>query len=249
MRNSDMKSFRFNSLNTNGLGGPEATAISLVYSFLLTEYKATSYSKIFVNQIDESNDEVIVKFSSKDIHMNILYKTPDVDPNCARLEIIHSALLKLSSYENKVDPFKLKEIHQRILDNDFNFKFILKEFRSHRVERKAWLVVEPQEKQFNYYIRFNLNGQEFERLLFVGLPEIFYADYFFGKCNWLVEDILELTGSMNEVKILVNLATQTFVVNNLTEFQNPPYFQLMRADISQEERDSANEDWEKTLAT
>ena len=114
--------FRLGSVVPNGVGGPEAAAINLIYSFSFQKFKINTYSRILINQIDDNYDEVIIR-NGKKIHINIKYPAPDdfgsktdLEKNLMRLEIIHSALLRLNIQYNEMDIDTLELIRQEVID-------------------------------------------------------------------------------------------------------------------------------------
>jgi hypothetical protein len=56
------------SLIPDGLGGARATSISIIYSFLLKEFKQTAYKQIWINQIGD--DIILPKFETRGLVNN-----------------------------------------------------------------------------------------------------------------------------------------------------------------------------------
>src|SRR5436190_5429364 len=111
---------RLNSVIPQGVSGPEAGSINLIYSFLLNEYGQTTYSNISINQIDSNLDELIKKVGNK-IHINIRYDSglnfqneSFSKKNLIRLELIHTALIRLAVKYKRLDISKLDEIRDKI---------------------------------------------------------------------------------------------------------------------------------------
>jgi putative transposase len=103
---------RLESVVPHGVGGTEAGIIDLIYAFLLQEYGQDIYSYIHVNQIGEDLDEVIIK-DGKNIYINVRYPAIEgleqrstKERNRIRLDVAHTALLKIAEYEKKLDVTK-----------------------------------------------------------------------------------------------------------------------------------------------
>jgi hypothetical protein len=238
---------RLGSLLPNGLGGPKANSISIIYSFLLQKFNQAAYRQIWINQIGGDLEETIVKSSKGEIFINIRYKPSEPTTSLDRLNLIHESLLRISMYEHRLDPECLHNIKRSIIDNKFLFKFICKEYGSNGKGEKAFLIVEPNEDLFKYFIR--VQSKEFltEQLIYLGRPEILYVPGLFGKCIWKQEGKLVLTGSEKDMEMWVDYVGKKIEIINLTKYNNPPYYQMMRADISQELRESASLDWKHSL--
>ncbi len=235
------------SLIPDGLGGARATSISIIYSFLLKEFKQTAYKQIWINQIGDDLEEKIIKKSKTEIFINIKYKPSKTSMSLDRLNLIHESLLRIAEYEHRIDPDSLHRIRQKILDNKFVFKFICKDYGFNTQGEKAMLLVEPNEDTFRYFIKVESKNLVVELLIYLGRPEILYVPGLFGKCIWKKQGKLVLKGSEKDMEMWIDYVNKKIEVTNLTKYINPPYFQMMRADISQEMREAALLDWKHSL--
>src|SRR5688572_4216824 len=93
---------RLGSVVAHGVGGPEAGAVDLIYLFLLMEYRQNIYRAIFINQIGDDLNEVIIK-QGKEIYVNVRHPAPvdfdlksDEEKNRIRLDVIHTGLLRIA---------------------------------------------------------------------------------------------------------------------------------------------------------
>src|SRR5262245_31011316 len=120
---------RLGSIIPEGVGGPEAGSIDLIYSFLLQEYKCDYYDHIHINQIGDDLEEVIIKTGRK-IHINIKYPAKGFDnksseeKNLVRLDVVHTALLRIAEKEKKLDVDSLVKIKEHILERNFLFDLV-----------------------------------------------------------------------------------------------------------------------------
>jgi hypothetical protein len=247
------KGFRLISIVPHGVGGPEAGAISLIYAKLLHDFGQDFYN-VKVNQIGEGSDpdEIILKEPGNKIHINIRYAAPedfetwlDVEKNRYRLDIVHAALNRIADYYGKYDKSKLEEIRNKILENDFAFCFHLKKFVYPKNKNLiAWIVVEPVMDRFLYYVVVEYNGHRTHKILiYQGTTDLYYFTMFFQKGKWKSENELVLTGKENVVQTHVFIKENRVEFVNLTPYEKPPIFEMMKADISEEEKEKAHQDW------
>lgn len=246
MKNKKIE-LRLGSVVANGLGGPQAGAINLIYSKLLQDYGLNAYSYIGVNQIGPDLEEIILKQPGGVVHINIRYNRSSDKIFIDQLNIIHEALLRLSREERKLNTNKLEEIHADILSKEFKFSFICKEFFDRKRGMVAQLLVEPELSLFKYFIDIKGQGKACRIHIYSGGTDIFYLPAFFDKGVWDGTNLFTLRGTKNETAIQINYDKCLFDVINLTNYPMPPYFQMMRGDISQEEKRSALKDWEHSL--
>lgn len=252
-----IKGFRLISIVPHGVGGPEAGAISLIYAKLLHDFEQDFY-QVKVNQIGEGTDpdEIILKGPGNKIHINIRYPAPEDfenrsvgEKNRYRLDVIHVALNRIADYDEKYDKSKLEEIRSKILLNDFSFQFNIKKFVNPRnKDLIAWIVVEPLMERFLYFVVVEYQGKEINRILiYQGGTDLYYVTKFFQKGKWKGDNELILTGQENEVQthVLVNQNKVEYV--NLTRYDKPPMFEMMKADVSKEEKEKARRDWLHSL--
>ena len=238
---------RLGSVVSGGLGGPEAGALNLIYSKMLQDHGQTMYNHIAINQIGEDLNELIIKEPKGVVYINIRYSRTSDRKQVDQLNIIHEALLRLSDEDNQLDRNKLNAIYVSILNCDFKFSFICKEYVDKKRKRFAQLTVEPELKLFKYFLSINGEGTSCKLLVYSGGTDIFYVPAFFDKGEWNTKNEFVLTGKKNETEIRVNYEACSFEVINLTNYPKPPYFQMMRGDISQEEKQAALRDWDHSL--
>jgi hypothetical protein len=97
---------RLGSVVPEGVGGPEAGSIDLIYSYLLQEYNCAVYPQIHINQIGDELEEFVMKMSGK-MRVNIKYSSKGFDSksieekNLIRLDVVHTALLRIAEKEKK----------------------------------------------------------------------------------------------------------------------------------------------------
>lgn len=247
---------RLGSVVPHGVGGAEAAAMDLIYICLLHEFGQDIYRRIGINQIGEDLNEFVMKEPGNKVHVNIRYPVYDdfelksVDErNRIRLDIVHSALLRVAEYDKKLDTYQLEAIRKKILDNNFSFEFV---FKSHVNKKNGNLVakitVHPEMDRFNYYAVIEENGKVKCRApIYSGRTGVFFGEEFFFYGKWKRENEFIIWGKGKEVEIhiLVDECRVNFV--NLTRYANPPYFTVMRADISEQDREKARRDWQHSL--
>jgi hypothetical protein len=247
---------RLNSVVPHGVGsGSESLALDLIYEFLLHELDQDIYRYIGINQIGDELEEFVMKEPGNNIHVNIRYPVYSdfesksiEEKNNIRLDVIHSALLRIAAYDNKLDIHQLEQIRDKIVENNFSFLFLCK---SHVNKASPGVIgnilVQPATDKFDYYLAVEEDNQLMCKLhLFCGQPAVHFPEFFFyGK--WKGKNELILWGKEKEVEthVLVDVCRVEFV--NLTRYANPPHFTMMRADISKEEKDKAYQDWKHSL--
>lgn len=246
---------RLESVGKDTVGGPEAGAMSLIYTMLLREYGMNAYSSILVNQIKNDLQELIIN-EGKNIHINIRYPV-DTDfeskgsreKNQIRLDIIHTALMRIAHKDKKLDVDKLNAIKKRITENDFCFEFLCKEFVNARNRNlKAKIIVLPRIDKFDYYVEIIENGKLKCKLhIYSGVTNLFYFSGLFNYGKWASDNEFIITGKEKETAIHVFLDKGRVECLNLTKYDKAPFFEMMRADISEEERERAKRDWQHSL--
>jgi ribosomal protein L31E len=251
-----IKSFRLNSVVPHGVGSnSETSAIEFIYAALLKKFGADAYG-FSVVQIGSDLNEIILKETPNRVHINIRYpvdtnfenKTVQ-EKNLIRLEVIHAALLRFAEKDSKLDIKKLNLIKEDIIKNDFNYEFQLKQFTNRKnKDLVAKIILNPQIDKFVYHVSIENKGLEFLRLpLYNGLPGNEYFTKFFQKGRWKNEYEIIITGKDNivETHILIDEKRIDFI--NLTDYENPPMFQLMKAGISKDEKEKTLNDWYDSL--
>ncbi len=246
---------RLESVIPNGLGGYEAGFINLIYSNLLQDSALNMYKFILINQIDEELIEGIHK-DGKKVYINIRYtglktsglKNADVE-NQMRIDCIHQALVRLANLERKLDIVKLQAIKAKILKQNFVFQFICKTFICVKDKTiSAKLIVYPQMHKFDYYVSIEDKGIEKCRLkIYTGLTGLYYFDAILSSGKWQHINKLIISGKRKEAEIIVAVDKCEVTFRNLTKYDNPPYFEMMKAEKSAIDREKAYQDWLHSL--
>lgn len=247
---------RLGSVVKHGVGGPEAGAIDLIYLFLLDEFKQDFYSRIGINQIGDDLEEFVLKEPGNRIHVNIRYPIYEdfeaktvKERNLIRLDVVHTALLKVADQYKKLEIHKLEVIRKKIIKNNFSFDFICK-IVNYKGKKGliSKIIVHPKIERFNYSLVIEEEGKEKCRIhLYSGLTDLYYFSNLFSIVKWRSINEIIITGKAKEVEmyIIINACKITFI--NLTAYNKAPYFEMMRADISQAEREIAHQDWLHSL--
>jgi hypothetical protein len=250
------KSFLLNSVVPHGVSSSRETAvIELIYAFLLKRYDADVYS-FSINQVGDDLEEFISKEPHNRVHINLRYSTyPDFEEktaqerNLIRLEVIHTALLKIAEAYKEIDIQKLDLIKNDIIKNNFYYEFEIKRFPNRKnKDLIAKIILNPQVDKFVFYISIEYKENEIQRmLLYEGQPFLDIVVKFFQNGKWKNENEILITGKANIVEIHVFLKEKRIDFINLTKYENPHMFQLMKADITKEEKERAYNDWHDSL--
>ena len=246
---------RLGSVIPHGVGGPEAGAIDLIYYFLLREYGQNSYNHIFINQIGEDLNEIILK-QGKQININIRYPAQedfelksDYEKNRIRLDVTHAALLRIAEKEKKLDIQILEIIKNKILENNFSFDFVLKTFKNKKPDNLfAKLIVQPKASSFLYYIQIEEDEKVKCKLpIYNGFTNTFYVRKLFGIGKWKKNNDFILKGKNGEVEIHIIVDSCEVKYINLTKYEKAPSFEIFRSDITLDESEKARKDWHHSL--
>jgi hypothetical protein len=230
---------RLESVVEHGVGGPEAGAISLIYSILLQEYNFNIYNYIHINQIGTDLDEVIV-VQGDNLYINIRYpiiegfeqKTTN-EKNSIRLDVIHSALIKAVNYQKKIDIRVLKKIRNKIEERNFKFEFLYKEsYWKKDNTLVAKVLVEPQISVFKFYIQIIKNNENICRAcIYNGMTNSFYFPDLFNTCKWDTQNTVTVSGIRSEIEIWVNVNECSVQYRNKNEVSNKaPIFELFKSE-------------------
>jgi hypothetical protein len=248
---------RLNSVVAHGVGsGPESAAIDLIYIYLLHEFGQDIYRRIGINQIGDDLNEFVAKEPGNMIHVNIRYPAyydfeakSIAEKNRIRLDVIHTALLRVAEYDNKLDVAKLEAIRKKILEKDFLFDFILKAHENKKnPSLVAKVVIHPLMDKFIYYAVIEENGKtKCKQIIFTGIPSYFYADMYFYQGKWKNDNEFIISGKEKTVETRITVDKCAVEIINLTPYSNPPYYTLMRLDATDEERRKADEDWKHSM--
>lgn len=247
---------RLNSVVPHGVSGPQAGALDLIYSFLLQEFKQDFYNYISINQIGTDINEFVQNEQGKKMHVNIRYPEYDdfeerdsSEKNRIRLEVIHSGLLRIADYDKKFDVDKLEAIKRKILDNKFLFDIPLKmAINKKNKSLKAAIIVRPGVDSFDYFVSAEENGKEkCKGLIYKGITNTSYFAYFFKDSKWKNDNEIIITGKEKQVEVHVFVDKCKIEFVNLTPYPKPPLFEMLRVDISDEDKERAYKDWLHSL--
>jgi hypothetical protein len=245
---------RLGSVVPNGVGGPGAAAINLIYTYLLQEHGITWYKFITVNQIGNDLQEGIVRFGPKDININVRYPASaefqQVSPyerNLVRLEVIHMGLLELAKSDSRIDVGKLKLIKDEILKRKFQFALLYKQHVCKAdVSLIAEIIIHPSESKFDFFAEIKQHDTEIGRYkIFSGKPIVFYVDalFFYGK--WKGTNQLTISGKSPDVEIHVLVNEKRIEYINKSKYSKAPFFEMMKLDGVN--ADAAYADWIHSL--
>ena len=247
---------RLNSVVPHGVGsGPESAAIDFIYTHLLQKYEQFVYSWTNINQIGEDLKEFITRDAGNKIHVNIRYPAhhdfenkTEQEKNEIRLDFVHTALLKIAEKYKGLEIRKLELIRAEILQRNFHFEIVYKTFINKKTPiLTCKIIIIPKMKEFEYYaIISNGNVDICKHRIFKGIPGYFYIDRYFCYGKWKDNEVI-ISGKEKIVEIHISIDDCKAAIINLTPYDNPPYFTLMRADITVEEREKAYKDWHLSL--
>ena len=244
---------RLNSIVPHGVGGPEARAINLIYTDLLNKFGQNEYNYIGINQIDEKSEELILK-NGKRVHININYPASENfelesanEKNRIRLNIIHESLLRLAAKDKKLNIRVLEAIKNEILKRNFSFDFVYKPFKYKKSELLAKVIIHPEMDRFKFYILINDGDLEKCNLLIYEGQQAINIDslFYFGK--WKNENEIIITGKEKQVEIRIKIDKCKVEYVNLTNYNKAPLFEIMKANISKEDKEKAHQDWIHSL--
>lgn len=241
---------RLGSVVPEGVGGPEAGAIDLIYSFLLQEYQCDCYRNIHINQIGEDLEEIIIK-DGKNININIRYPNKGFDSkttkekNLIRLDVAHTALLRIAEKEKKLEDVKLEKIKDRILKQNFEFDFIYKQYEDKKNQLVGKILIRPRHDKFCYYFSTEKNGEVISKILiYEGKCTDYYIRDIFNSGKWVNSKEFVIKDKNKEVEIHIFIEENRIELVNLTRYKNPPFFEMMKAGGPHEE---AYKDWLHSL--
>lgn len=228
---------RLESVVKNGVGGVGAGATGLIYSFLLQKYGLTHYSYIHVNQIGNDLEEFVMK-EGKYIYINIRYPAFDdfetkteQERALIRLDVTHNALLMLSEQDERFEKPTLQAIRDEIINANFSFDFVLKEWESKKhPELSIKLVINPREYQFDFYV-LAMRGetQTCKLYLYDGKCTDFYFSDIFSTGKWKSDNEFVISGKAKQVDFHILIDECKIKLVNLTDYEKPPLFEMMRS--------------------
>lgn len=247
---------RLGSIVPHGVGGPEAGQIDLIYAFLLHRYNQDIYRYMGINQIGEDLNEIVMKSPGNKIHVNIRYPAYDdfeqrseEDQNSIRLNVVHSALIRIAEYDKKLDVSKLEEIRTEIIKNNFKLDLVYKE----HVFKKdpslvAKLIIKPNMREFRFYVLIEKsNIKKCELLIYRGGTNNFYIKALFSKGQWKSKDLFIVSGKSSESEFHIYIDRCEVELINKTNYPKPPFFEMMKAGLSKDEKEKAYKDWLHSL--
>lgn len=242
------------SVVKNGVG-PKNGAINLIYSYLLQEYGLDVYKKIKINQIGDDLKEFILR-ENKSIDINIRYTADEnydkktvPEKNIIRLNIIHAALLRLAHGYKKLQVDKLEAIRNKILENNFLFEIPFKTFVNPDYKNLvAKIIIQPLEETFTFYVLIEKDGEEkCKLLLYNGIPTDYYITDFFSYGKWQGGNKVVVSGKYKEVEMHVDIEKCCVNIANLSKYEKPPFFEMMKSDTSELDHDKARKNWLNSL--
>jgi len=201
-------------------------------------------------------NEIIIKEPGNKIHVNVRYITPDNfqkkdknEKNTIRLEIIHQALLKIATFDNKLEKVVLEKIRQIIIKKNFSFQFTCKTYRGKQNSNNLALVsIVPEMNVFYFYATILKSNKEVcKTLIFSGNPTIYYFKYFFKFGKWMNTNEFVISGSLNEVNTVIRYDQCIVTIVNLTTYPLPPFYTLMSFNSTNEEKRKAYDDWHHSI--
>ena len=241
---------RIGSVIPGGIGGPEAGALDLIYSFLLQEYKCDYYGHIQINQIGDDLEELIIK-DGKHIHINIRYPADDFEKrsyeekNLFRLDVVHTALLRIAERDKKLDVTSLQIIRDRIIEHNFDFDLVYKQYVDHRFDLTGNIIVHPLQDKFCFYLSAQQNNNPLCRILFYeGLCTPYYIPELFYSGKWKTANEFVIKDKNKELELHIFIDQKDVKLINLTRYKSPPFYEMMKAGGPNME---ARKDWLHSL--
>ncbi|RXK81423.1 hypothetical protein [Filimonas effusa] len=234
---------RLGSVVLNGVGGPEAGAMDMIYTYLLQEYEQDFYSYISINQIGDDLQEFVRK-DGKRVHINIRYpvvksfedRTPD-ELNLYRLEVMHEALMRIAQTDNKLSPEKLVLIKEKIIKQHFLFDFVYKSLVNKSLNTlMGAVVVRPLLDRFDFFITVTEDGTELCKVKFYsGHRTDYYMADLFSICKWNGLSEFIVSGKKKEMEVRVRFREGMIEFKNTSGFKSgPPFWEMMRIDADKE---------------
>ncbi len=207
---------------------------------------------ILINEIDYNLKELI-SIVDKKIYINTILPNFDIldqntcfERNAIRLELIHNSLIRLARIDKRFNFEILNEIKSKILEKSFYFEIELYNFNNKKFNNiNAKILVLPYENRFEYYLSIYINNElKYKFLIYLGLPNCYYAAELFSKGKWANQNLFILTGTANEVSLSLNLIDNNLTFTNLTTFRLPIYFSNNLAKIAENEKIFEANNWE-----
>ena len=97
---------------------------------------------------------------------------------------------------------------------------------------------------FDYSLVSTLDGIQTCKIpIYKGLTNTYYLPMFFQKAKWHGEDKIVLTGKENIVETHVALVDKVVSYVNLTKYEKPPLFELMKAGMPKQAKEKHSLNW------
>jgi len=241
---------RLGSVVSEGVGGPGAGSIDLIYSFLIQEYSSDFYEYIHINQIGDDLEEMIMRVGKK-IYINIKYPIDGFDSktqkekNLIRLDVVHTALLRIAQKEMKLETNKLEKIRARILEQDFEFDFVYKQYEDKKSKLIGKILIHPLQDKFCFYFSAEDNSKVMHKiLLYEGKCTDYYISTIFNSGKWKGSNEFIIRDKNKEMELHVFVSENRVDLVNLTKYKKPPFFEMMKAGNTNED---AYKDWLHSL--
>jgi hypothetical protein len=144
-----------------------------------------------------------------------------------------------------MDVTKLEKIKERILEQHFQFEFIYKQFENQKNQTIGKILINPLQDKLCFYFSVERNGLELARiLLYEGKSTPFYIPDIFYKGKWNSPNQFIISSKNKEEELHVLIDENKVELINLTKYENPPFFEMMKAGKKNEE---AYKDWLHSL--
>jgi hypothetical protein len=210
-----------------------------------------------VNQVGPDLKEFVMIERGSKVYVNIHYpvyedfETKAVnEKNLVRLDVVHSALLMVASEYGKLKKETLEQIRDKIINNNFSFDFLCKAYEYKGREKLiAKIIVHPEIDKFDYYCIIEGNGNLKCRVkIYCGLTDIYYYRDLFSDVKWKKSgDQVVITGKAKQAEIIILIDECRVVYRNLTRYETAPYFEMMRGDVTEDQREKAHMNWLHSL--
>ena len=249
--------FRLISVDPRGIGNTGNGLLDFLYSYLLWQNGLGYYKYIRVNQIHQDQGiEEFVDMEEGKVHINIIFNTDinfdaldDIEKNRIRLDIIHSGLLRLSDKDPNFSNKTLRKIRDEILQKEFNIEVecLIKE-SPYDNNLFCKILVNPLARCFDYYILLQKDDNVLCKIhFFRSNPLTYYFEVIFNKISWKTEGEVIIEGSENQMKMSLDVNNCKLDFQNLTIYPSPPLWEMANAEISEQEKRSAYQNWLDSL--
>ena len=240
---------RLHSVISSGFG-KETGLISFLYSYLLNKYGLDFYDLIIVNHVGIELEEKVF-YDKGRVHINIrhpidaafLSKSMD-EKNVIFLDIVHAALLRLASEDDRIASSRLNEIKEEILSKNFLFDIEYMVVPSDTDDSLvAKILLRPHADRFDFFARIDYKNQvKWEALIYEGGPSSYYFDDLFYNGEWKGKTEFVVAGKRSEIVFHFNADDGRITLINTSENKSKaPVFSLFRVNAgSQELQDYIN---------